>query len=188
MRKTLIVMVKQPRPGRVKTRLGAGIGMVGAAWWYRHQVTRLLRRLEDPRWKVVLAVAPDVEGMASRVWPEHMARVPQGPGDLGARMGRLLQGLGPGPVCLIGSDIPGIEPRHVAEAFAVLGDHDAVLGPSEDGGYWLVGLSGRRVPRGMFQGVRWSSPYALQDTLRSMTGLRVAQVATLRDVDNVGDL
>jgi len=106
LRNTLIVMVKEPRPGRVKTRLGKGIGMVGAAWWYRHQVTRLLRRLEDPRWRLVLAVAPDHAGMTSRVWPAHLIRVPQGSGDLGDRMGRLLRGSG--RICLIGSDIPGI--------------------------------------------------------------------------------
>lgn len=188
MRKTLIVMVKEPRPGRVKTRLGKGIGMVGAAWWYRHQVARLVRRLEDPRWRLVLAVAPDQVAMTSRVWPAHLVRVPQGAGDLGDRMGRLLRGFGRGRVCLIGSDIPGILPRHIAEAFAALGSHDAVVGPAVDGGYWLVGLAGRGAPRALFGNVRWSSPHALEDTLRSMKGLRVAQATTLRDVDEVGDL
>ncbi len=59
MRRRLVVMVKAPRPGRVKTRLGRQIGMVPAAWWMRHQTTRLLRRLRDPRWDIWLAVAPD---------------------------------------------------------------------------------------------------------------------------------
>jgi len=56
--RTLIVMLKEPRAGRVKTRLGRDIGMVGAAWWFRHQVRRLLRRIDDPRWNVVLARGP----------------------------------------------------------------------------------------------------------------------------------
>jgi len=55
-------MVKEPRPGRVKSRLGRDIGMVAAAWWFRHQVKRLLRAVEDPRWQVVLAVSPDNAG------------------------------------------------------------------------------------------------------------------------------
>ena len=57
MRRTLVIMVKEPRPGRVKTRLGRDIGMVGAAWWFRHQTRSLIRRLRDPRWQIVLAVA-----------------------------------------------------------------------------------------------------------------------------------
>ena len=68
-RPTVVVMVKEPRPGRVKTRLAAGIGRVPAAWWYRHQTARLLRRLRDPGWDLVLAVSPDIEGMTSRIWP-----------------------------------------------------------------------------------------------------------------------
>ena len=52
MRRSLIIMVKQPRPGRVKTRLARDIGRVEAAWWYRHQMTRLLRNLRDPRWQI----------------------------------------------------------------------------------------------------------------------------------------
>ena len=75
-------MLKEPRPGRVKTRLGRDIGMGAAAWWFRHQTGRLLRRLEDPRWQLILAVAPDRDGLQSRVWPAHLPRLPQGGGDL----------------------------------------------------------------------------------------------------------
>jgi rSAM/selenodomain-associated transferase 1 len=188
-RGTLVVMLKEPRPGRVKTRLGREIGRVPAAWWFRHQVTRLLRRIEDPRWHLMLAVSPDRAGMASRVWPGHLQRVAQGGGDLGARMGRLLRGLPPGPVCIVGADIPGLRRAHVARAFAALGAHEAVLGPAQDGGYWLIGL--RRtaaVPSGLFRGVRWSTGHALGDTIASLGGLRVALCDRLSDVDTAADL
>lgn len=188
MRSILVVMVKEPHPGRVKTRLGAGMGMVGAAWWYRHQVARLLRQVDDPRWELVLAVSPDAEGLESRIWPGHIARVAQGPGDLGDRMRRQLRGLPGDRVCVIGSDIPGIRRHHIARGFAALGSHDAVLGPSEDGGYWMVGAKPWRVPAGLFEGVRWSSAYALEDTLHSLRGRSVGQVDVLRDVDTVADL
>ncbi|HCQ57301.1 MAG TPA: hypothetical protein DIU10_05265, partial [Sulfitobacter sp.] len=146
MKPTLIVMVKEPHPGRVKTRLGRDLGMVGAAWWFRHQTRRLLRRIEDPRWQVVLAVAPDVEGLQSRVWPAHLPRWPQGRGNLGDRMARMLRAA-PGPACVIGADIPGINRKELARAFDALGRHDAVFGPAPDGGYWLVGLKHpRRAP------------------------------------------
>ena len=189
MTPTLIVMVKEPRPGRVKTRLGRDIGRVPAAWWFRHQTAALLRRLRDPRWRLVLAVAPDAEGLRSRVWPAGLERWPQGRGDLGARMSRMLGRVGRGPVCLIGADIPGIRPGHIAEAFAALGDHDAVFGPSPDGGFWLIGLKHpRRRPRGFFRSVRWSTPHALADSRATLPGARIADVARLRDVDTADDL
>ncbi len=189
LRKTLVVMVKEPHPGRVKTRLGADLGMVAAAWWFRHQVHRLLRRLEDPRWELVLAVSPDAEGLVSRVWPAHLPRIAQGRGDLGARMGRLLRGLPPGPVCIIGADIPDVTSARVASAFKALGRAEAVFGPSEDGGYWLIGMRrSAAVPVGIFADVRWSSAHALRDTERSLAGLRIAHVDRLRDVDTVEDL
>lgn len=189
MTPTLVVMVKEPHPGRVKTRLGKDIGLTASAWWFRHQVARLLRRIEDPRWQVVLAVAPDHEGLQSRVWPAHLARVPQGRGNLGDRMARILRGMPNGPVCIIGADIPGVTRARIAEAFKALGNHDAVFGPAPDGGYWLVGLKRqRRVPPRLFDGVRWSSEHALQDSAATMPGLKIARVATLRDVDTVADL
>ncbi len=191
MQRTLVIFLKEPHPGRVKTRLGRDIGMVGAAWWFRHQTARLIRRLgRDRRWRTVLAVSPGREGLASRVWPADLTRWPQGPGDLGCRMGRALSAMPPGPVIIIGADIPGLRPAHVAEGFRRLGRHDAVLGPAPDGGYWMIGLKrgGRAVPEGLFRSVRWSSPDALADTVASLAPLDVGFAATLRDVDKAADL
>jgi rSAM/selenodomain-associated transferase 1 len=189
MRQRLVVMVKEPRPGRVKTRLARGIGPVAAAWWMRHQVARLLRRIRDPRWEVRLAVSPD-RALRSAVWPADLPRVAQGGGDLGARMGRILSrrsNPSGSPTLIIGSDIPGVTRAHIARAFRALASHDAVVGPAPDGGYWLVGIR-RAPPAGMFDGVRWSTDHALADTLASIPSLRVAVTDTLSDVDDPGDL
>lgn len=191
-RPRLVVMVKLPRPGRVKTRLARGIGKVAAAWWMRHQLRRLLRRLDDPRWELVLAVAPDT-ALAAPDWPRGVARVAQGPGDLGARMGRVLRdmphGMPSGPVCIIGADIPGVTPAHIARAFAALGRSDAVFGPAPDGGYWLVGMRrSTRIPATLFRDVRWSSEHALADSIASLPDLRIALADTLADVDEPADL
>lgn len=189
MKPKLVIMVKEPRPGRVKTRLGRDIGLTASAWWFRHQVRALLRRIEDPRWDTLLAVAPDVEGLTSRIWPAHLPRVAQGRGDLGDRMSRLLCGLPAGPVCIIGADIPDIIRPRIAEAFKALGDHEAVFGPAPDGGYWLIGMKRARPPRAdVLTNVRWSSEHALSDSARSLGDVRIAHVATLRDVDTVDDL
>ncbi|MFQ5624577.1 MAG: DUF2064 domain-containing protein, partial [Paracoccaceae bacterium] len=97
-RPRLVIFVKEPRPGRVKTRLGRDIGMVPAAWWYRHQARRVLRRLAgDPRWQTWLAVTPDREGLQSRVWPAHLPRIAQGGGNLGQRMTGVFRAMPPGP-------------------------------------------------------------------------------------------
>ncbi len=182
-------MLKEPRPGRVKTRLGREIGMRPAAWWFRMQALSLLRRIRDPRWDVVLAVSPDRAGLHSRVWPGDLRRIAQGNGDLGARMARAMYRLAPGPVCVVGADIPALGKVQIAAAFRALGDHDAVFGPAPDGGFWLVGLKHpRHAPRGLFKGVRWSSEHALADSLATLGNLRVAQIQSLRDVDTAADL
>ena len=188
-RPTLIIMLKEPRAGRVKTRLGKDIGLTAAAWWFRQQVKRLLRRIDDPRWKVVLAVAPDRAGMLSRVWPAHFERIAQGQGDLGDRMARVMQVIPVGPVCVIGADIPDIGPIQIARAFAALGTSDAVFGPAPDGGFWLVGLKRTNpMPSKLFQDVRWSTEHTLGDTLTNLGGLRFALIDELQDVDTADDL
>jgi rSAM/selenodomain-associated transferase 1 len=187
----LFIMIKEPRAGRVKTRLGAGIGMTRAAWWFRHQSRRLIHKLgRDPRWQTVLAVSPDTEGLQSRIWPADLPRWPQGQGDLGDRMGAIFRNAPIGPVVIIGADIPGITPALIEKAFRALGDHDAVFGPATDGGYWLVGMKRgtRAVPAHLFENVRWSTKHALADTVASLSGAQVAMLDTLRDVDVAADL
>ncbi len=183
-------MVKEPHPGRVKTRLGRDLGLTRAAWWFRHQTRRLIRTLaRDPRWDTVLAVSPDIEGLESRVWPEEVMRQPQGTGNLGDRMARIFRSAPSGPVVIIGADIPDVTPRLIAKAFAALGDHDAVFGPAPDGGFWLIGLKNTKpAPRDLFKDVRWSSEYALGDTLKTLGHFRVAQIDTLQDIDTIDDL
>ena len=186
----LVIMLREPRPGQVKTRLAKATGSVAAAAWYRRQCLNVIRRVgRDPRWTTLLAVSPDAAGMASRVWPEHVQRISQGNGDLGERMRRIFQRLPPGPVLVIGSDIPGVTPKHIAKAFQMLRCHEAVFGPSPDGGYWLVGLGRlRRCPAGLLENVRWSSRHALADSVASIRDRRVRFADTLCDIDTVNDL
>lgn len=93
-----------------------------------------------------------------------------------------------GPAVLIGGDIPGVAPTHIARAFKALGSADAVIGPATDGGFWLVGLRHpSRAPARLFKGTRWSHRDTLTDTLPTMPG-RVAVVDELRDIDTGADL
>lgn len=183
-------MAKRPVMGRVKRRLARETGEVAALRFYRNCLSQTLLRLaQDGRWRISLAVDPD-HAVAEPTWPAHrrVALLPQGKGDLGHRMQRLFERLPPGPVIVVGSDIPAIRPAHIAQAFKLLGGVDAVLGETPDGGFWLIGL--RRTPKVLrpFAGVRWSSPHALTDTLASLDASRVAFAAVLSDVDTKSDL
>ena len=186
---TLIIMIKEPVPGRVKTRLGRDIGRIPATWWFRHQTRALIKRLQDPGWTCVLAVSPDAAGIKSRFWPDHIARVGQGIGDLGQRMAHVMNAPLHGPVCIVGGDIPDIQPHHIARAFRTLGSRDFVFGPAPDGGFWLVGAKRTRaLPKDLFQGITWSTPQTLADTVASLNGYRIGFCDELSDVDVAADL
>jgi len=181
----LIVFAKEPRIGRVKTRLGRDIGAVWAWRFYRQTLIRIYRRLSrDRRWQTWLYVAPDSALTRSGAWPQRARLRRQGQGDLGSRMQRALHTMPPGPVVLIGADIPGIEASHIADAFKALGQADMVFGPAWDGGFWLVGVSGRR-RSDLFKGVDWARPETLRQTLAGLAPNVTARlVQTLADVDD----
>lgn len=184
----LVIMVKAPVAGRVKTRLAREAGVVAATSFYRHATTVLVSRLSwDRRWETLLAVAPDVSASA-RFWPAGVSRMRQGAGDLGQRMQRLFDRLPAGPVVIIGSDCVGVRAADIAEAFRQLGEADAVIGPATDGGYWLIGE--RRLPKPLqaFRAVRWSSATTMEDTLGNFKGRRVSKLRELSDVDTARDL
>jgi glycosyltransferase A (GT-A) superfamily protein (DUF2064 family) len=182
---TLVIMAKEPRPGRVKTRLAREIGAVPASAWVRRRLATLARELTDRRWTTCLAVAPDPAVRSALLPP--LPRLPQGPGDLGDRMGRVFRSLPRAPVLIIGTDIPQVTAGHIADGFRLIGRAGAVVGPATDGGFWAVGLdTRRRVPADLFTGVRWSSDHALADTLVTLP--RPAYLPRLADVDTAADL
>lgn len=190
MTNQLFILTKAPVVGRVKTRLGRDIGMARAARIARRLSARLARRLvRDPRWRTALVVAPDEFANRGRWWPMNIRRMGQGRGDLGARMGRVASRAARGPVVIVGTDVPGITRTLIHQAFRALQSHDVVVGPAEDGGYWLIGFARRRPVGPVFGSVRWSTPHALSDTLAGLLpGVSVAFLPVLRDVDTVDDL
>lgn len=185
----LVIFARRPQLGAVKRRLAADIGAVGAHMFYRRTLHNVAWRLgRDPRWKTWLAATPDSAAREASVWPvpPAMPIIGQGAGDLGARMARPFHRFPPGPVVIVGSDIPDIEVDNIAAAFRALGNHDLVFGPAADGGYWLVGARRQPVaPRNLFDRVRWSSTHALADTLANLAPTcRVAMLDERSDVDD----
>ena len=195
LRQHLIIFAKQPRMGRVKTRLAKDIGTVAAWNFYRHTLSRTINSLcHDRRWKTVLAITPDRAIHQRPPWrtgliTPHIPFMAQGSGDLGRRMQRIFNTLPPGPVIIIGGDIPDIRACYIQQAFKILGHKHCVFGPADDGGYWLVGCKRRpRVPE-LFKNIRWSTEFALKDTLDPLPkSLTVGFAQQLSDIDTGDDL
>jgi rSAM/selenodomain-associated transferase 1 len=187
----LVLFAKAPVIGGAKTRLAAGIGKVEA--WRRHRAMTacLVRRLQDRRWQTRLAIspAPALRRHFPGVWPSAVKRQPQGSGDLGLRQARVFAHAR-GPVCLIGTDAPDVTRADIATAFKLLKRHDGVIGPAEDGGYWLLALKAP-APADLFNGIRWSHRQTREDLearLKHCQLSRIAYLRRVRDIDVAKDL
>ncbi len=180
MRPLVVVFARAPRLGTVKRRLAAGIGAPAALRFHAATLRRTLRLLRaDRRFATLVAVTPDG---ARGPWLQGLPSLPQGGGDLEARMGRVFRRLPRRRVAIVGCDIPALSADDAARALRLLRGSDAVFGPARDGGYWLVAMAARR-PARPFAQVRWSGPHALADTLANFPRRRIALLRTLADVD-----
>jgi hypothetical protein len=194
-RRALLVFVRAPEPGRVKTRLAAAIGDQAALRVYRRLAEHTLaeaRALAVEGVAVRVHYAPADTGDAVRAWlgagPLYL---PQADGDLGVRMkdafARAFED-GAERVVIVGSDLPEVSALLLRRAFELLDAHPAVIGPARDGGYYLLGLRGMTC--GIFDGVEWSTSAVLRTTLErfSAAGVEPAALEVLADVDTVDDL
>jgi rSAM/selenodomain-associated transferase 1 len=184
----LIVFVKAPAPGRVKTRLQGRYAPEQVAAIYRAFVVDALAhgaQVACERRTVCYAPTGAEAEVRALAGPEWEAR-PQAEGDLGDRMaGAFAWGFAQGATraVLTGSDSPSLPPGLMAEAFERLRTRDLVIGPSVDGGYYLIGMS-RPLP-GVFRGVAWSSARVLEQTLdrAEEAGVRPSLLPPWYDVD-----
>jgi glycosyltransferase A (GT-A) superfamily protein (DUF2064 family) len=181
----LLVLAKEPRPGRVKTRLTPPCTPPEAAALAEAALADTLAvALASGATRVVLGL----EGAVGGWCPPGVVVVPQGAGDLARRLGALWAHAG-GPALQIGMDTPQVTPALLDEALALLeGPADAALGLAVDGGWWAVGM-GRPRP-GAFAGVAASRPDTGVRQLQRLLGLglRVASLPVLRDVDHWSDV
>ncbi|MEO7414838.1 MAG: TIGR04282 family arsenosugar biosynthesis glycosyltransferase, partial [Opitutaceae bacterium] len=192
----LILMLKYPRPGAVKTRLIPALGEQRACELYRalvrHTLAEADRLAASGGVTIEARVAGAPDEAAARAWLGGAMTIrDQGEGDLGQRMERAVHAAfaeDNAPVVVIGGDCPQLAAEHLAAAFAALEHADAVIGPAADGGYYLIGL--RRSLPPLFHGIRWGGAEVLAQTLAAARALSVdvVQLATLRDLDVPEDL
>lgn len=182
------ILVKSPRPGEVKTRLAPAVGLHGAATLARAFFDDTLSLARELGWaRIVVAVSGDPAPLAL---PGDVDVRSQGEGDLGERMERVLRGalsIGRRAV-LLGTDSPGLPATRLEAARTALDTHGAVLGPADDGGFYLIGLD--RCEPGLLAGLPWSRPGTLvhAEARLRRSGRAVARTDRWFDVDEPADL
>jgi uncharacterized protein len=188
----LVVFARWPAPGMVKRRLSPALPPDLATRLHRAMLEDTLAAARRaPADRRVLALADPPTPLPTLPEWEGFEIVAQSGADLGERMALTFErGLEPpdARVVIVGSDAPEITAEGVGQAFDALGTHDLVLGPTPDGGYYLIGLS-RLVP-GLFRGVEWGSERVLEQTLEraAADAARVARLSPLGDLDTPADL
>lgn len=190
-----LIFAKAPVPGQVKTRLASVIGAQPAAALYRQLLNHCIGCVQSAKLgEAVLFVAPALaaDALLKELAQTHgLPLLPQQGDDIGARMAHALRWslADATPTLLIGSDCGALTPDYLRAAAAALGaPNDVVLGPAEDGGYFLVGA--RTQCPDLFSGIEWSTPRVLEQTRRRLrqTGLRWHELAATWDVDEPRDL
>jgi rSAM/selenodomain-associated transferase 1 len=194
IKRALLIMAKMPEPGKVKTRLAPLVSLSDAADLYR----ALLEDTID-----LVGALPGVQGgiahdpPSSGEWfrraaPPGFMILPQPAGDLGLRLEGIFEELfrlGCATACLMNSDGPDLPPALLEQAFLILerGKAEVVFGPNDDGGYYLVGMSG---PADIFRDIPWSTPAVLEKSLTRVraAGLCPALLPPWPDLDTIEDL
>ncbi|MFI8201504.1 DUF2064 domain-containing protein [Streptomyces sp. NPDC085937] len=175
---TLLVIAKEPRPGRVKTRLTPPFTPEEAAALAEAALADTLDVVaRTPAGRRVLVL----DGAPGPWLPAGVEVVPQGTGGLDERLAAAFTGCD-GPALLIGMDTPQVTPELLAVDFA---DCDAWFGPAADGGFWALGLAAP--DPGLLRGVPMSRPDTGAAQRRRLDGLRVRDLPLLRDVDTARD-
>lgn len=190
----LIMMVKDPEKGKVKSRLAARVGDDLAAALYRAIVTDILNATRKGRYNLRIAFYPpgSVDNIRDWLGDDYTLQAQEG-NDLGERMRNAFRKAfreGFTKVALIGSDIPGLTDEVVREAFSSLEGNNAVIGPAFDGGYYLIGFRHEGFLAEAFDGIGWGTGAAYRQTMQvfAAKGQKVHVLPTLRDVDTLEDL
>jgi rSAM/selenodomain-associated transferase 1 len=193
-RDCILVFLRYPEIGRVKTRLSADIGDFHSSELYRCFVLDLLSTIKRLEWDLVLCVAPgsSIDKFHEWLGSEYVYAFQQGD-DLGQRMKNSFVDIfskGYERAVLIGSDIPDLPLDIIHEAFGALGEKDSVIGPAGDGGYYLIGFRGVAFLEEAFEGMRWGTDGVFSETVCVLNRFGIAphMLPEWYDVDTLDDL
>jgi len=180
----LVVFARYPEAGACKTRLIPALGAERAAAVHRRLTERTVALLRGIGTVELRYTGAEAERFADWLG-DDVTLVEQVPGDL---TDRLLDALEPAPVIFLGADTPDLAPAHVTAAIHALALTEVVIGPAEDGGYYLIGVA--RPYRFLFEDMPWSTEQVLPETLRRLDEAAITPVLldTLADCDRPEDL
>lgn len=195
MKQCLLIFLKYPEPGRVKTRLAAEIGAQAAADLARSMAEDLLEAmkwLDDVDLVVCFDPKERAGDMAAWLGAER-TYWPQRGQNLGLRMKNAFAAAfrkGYERVLLMGGDVPGVDDNALRPVFEELAGDAAAIGPSEDGGYWLIGFTALGFAPEAFTDVAWGTDKVLDQTLKwlEFSQKKIVRAVTWRDVDTLDDL
>jgi rSAM/selenodomain-associated transferase 1 len=187
--RALLVFAKTPKPGKVKTRLLAAVSAEVAAALHEACIADTLRLVRKMRGCDVFVFAAGGTGYFRRLAKKQGrgARVrvlPQRGAELGARMENAFRkcfAMGYRKAVVIGTDTPWMGTERLRRAFAELKMNDVVIGPAEDGGYYLLGI--RKMVPEIFRGIPWSTERVLELTLKKIVALKLQKKLLRRDFD-----
>ena len=175
-------------PGRVKTRLVPPLTAAVAARLHREFLLHVVHRLRT--WPIIACHDPPDAQSEMRGLLVGVDLLPQSDGDLGARLASAAKQCGAREVIFLAADSPDVPDTHLHRVADLLSEHDVVIAPAEDGGFWSVALSSRADPEKLFAGIKWSTGREGAQTLeraRSL-GYNVALADRWADVDRPADL
>ncbi len=190
MKQNLVIMfVKEPKIGFVKTRLAKDTGDIFATDLYKLFVKDLINSLQNYGGDFKLCACPKLD-IVNKVFGNFNNFLQQD-GDLGIKMKEAFEeqfDIGYEKIVLIGSDTPHITKDIVAKSLKKLDNHDIVIGPCSDGGYYLIAFNKTTFCKEVFENISWSADKVLRQTIQKLQGKRVNLLDELNDIDVLDDL
>jgi len=190
----LLFFVRNPERGAVKTRLGGALGEQGTRDLYRNFVLDMLSQLQGGIYRLIICYHPeDALEDVKRIVGEGYHFQPQRGDDLGLKMEQCFTSAfsdGFNRAVVVGSDVPDLPAEFIDKSFAALEVYDSVLGPSLDGGYYLIGFQRNSFLPEAFRGIEWGTDMVLRQTLDIFQDNKrtVHLLLPLRDIDTPEDL
>ncbi len=184
----ILIFTRNPELGKVKTRLAASIGNENALEVYRFLLNHTQKTVHDIKASKRVLYADDIN--QNDIWDNELyEKGTQFGQDLGTRMrNAFAEGFDQeyNKIVIIGTDLFDLEASDIEEAFQQLDYNDVVIGPAEDGGYYLLGL--KFIPKGIFINKNWSTNTVLPDTLKDIKNLNCHLLKTKNDIDTIDDI